>query len=310
MRGFFSYVRRNPSLGWGLGILLFLLLFSTVGRLFINKDDAYALATLPDLPPKLDREAWDKIGEVETLKEKMEQLRLALRPVFGTDSQGKSLLASLVMGTGMTLQIGAIAGAIGIGIGTILGFVSGYYAGSLFDNIVTSIVDVVLTMPSFLLLILIASSLTDPNEMEVAQMGLIVSVTAWAFPTRAIRAQVMSMRQRPFVMMAKLSGMGGPEIILKELMPNLLPYLVMSLAQSVYGGVMGSLGLQGLGIGDRRQPFLGMTIYWLNYYSAFLRSMWWWILEPVGVIILLLTSLTLISFGLDEVANPRVRRRV
>jgi peptide/nickel transport system permease protein len=78
----------------------------------------------------------------------------------------------------------------------------------------------------------------------------------------------------------------------------------------VYGGVMGSLGLQGLGIGDRRQPYLGMTIWWVNYYSAFLRGMWWWILEPVVVIVLLLTSLTLISFGLDEVANPRVRRSV
>jgi len=310
MGGFFSYVRRNPALGWGLGILLALLLFSTVGLVFVNKDDAYALATLPDLPPKLDREYLDKMGEVQGFQAKLEQLRLALRPVFGTDSQGKGLLASLVMGTGMTLQIGAIAGVIGIGIGTLLGFVSGYYAGSVFDSIVTSIVDVVLTMPGFLILILIASSLTDPNEMEVLQMGLIVSVTAWAFPTRAIRSQVMSMRERPFVMMAKLSGMSGPEIILKELMPNLLPYLVMSLAQSVYGGVMGSLGLQGLGIGDRRQPWLGMTIYWLNYYSAFLRGMWWWILEPVGVIILLLTSLTLTSFGLDEVANPRVRRRV
>ena len=310
MRGFFSYVRRNPALGWGLGILLVLLLFSTVGQVFINRDDAYALATIPDLPPKLDREALAKIGEVETLKAKLEQLRLALRPVFGTDSQGKSLLASLVLGTGMTLQIGAIAGAIGIGAGTILGFVSGYYAGSVFDNVVTSIVDVVLTMPAFLILILIASSLTDPSEMEVIEMGLIVSVTAWAFPTRAIRSQVMSMRERPFVMMAKLSGMGGPEIILKELMPNLLPYLVMSMAQSVYGGVMGSLGLQAMGIGDRRQPYLGMTIYWLNYYAAFLRGMWWWILEPVGVIVLLLTSLTLVSFGLDEVANPRVRRRV
>jgi len=309
MGGFFSYVRRNPSLGWGLGILLALLLFSTVGLLFVNKEDAYALATLPDLPPTLDREALAKMSEVQGLGAKMEQLRLALRPIFGTDSQGKGLLASLVMGTGMTLQIGAIAGVVGIGIGTVLGFVSGYYAGSLFDSIVTSVVDVVLTMPAFLILILIASSLTDPDEMEVLQMGLIVSVTAWAFPTRAIRSQVMSMRERPFVMMAKLSGMSGPEIILKELMPNLLPYLVMSLAQSVYGGVMGSLGLQGLGIGDRRQPWLGMTIYWLNYYSAFLRGMWWWILEPVGVIILLLTSLTLTSFGLDEVANPRVRRR-
>jgi peptide/nickel transport system permease protein len=310
MGGFLSYIRRNPSLGWGIGILAVLLLFSTVGRLFINRDDAYALATIPDLPPGLDREELSKIGEMDTFQDKLAQLRLGLRPLFGTDSQGKSLLSSLVLGTGMTLQIGAIAGAVGLGIGTVLGFATGYYAGSMLDNIVTSVVDVVLTMPSFLILILIASSLADPDEMTVTQMGLVVSVTSWAFPTRAIRSQVLSMRERPFVMMAKLSGMSGPEIILKELMPNLLPYLVMSLANSVYGGVMGSLGLQGLGIGDRRQPYLGMTIWWLNYYSAFLRGMWWWILAPVGVIILLLTSLTLVSFGLDEVANPRVRRRV
>jgi len=284
MGGFLQYIRRNPSLGWGLGILLALVLFSSVGRFLINPDDAYALAAKPDLPPTRDHP-------------------------FGTDSQGKDLLACMVLGTGLTLQIGAIAGLTGLGIGTVLGFVSGYYAGTTLDSVITSVVDIVLTMPGFMILILIASSLADPKEMTVVQMGLIVSVTAWAFPTRAIRAQVMSMRQRPFVMMAQLSAMSGPEIILKELMPNLLPYLVMSLTNAVYGGVMGSLGLQGLGIGDRRQPYLGMTIWWLNYYSAFLRGMWWWILEPVGAIILLLTSLTLISFGLDEVANPRVRRK-
>ena len=310
MRRLFAYLRRNPSLGWGIGILVALLLFTSVGRVFTNPDDAYALATKPDLPPGIDREALAKIGEMTTFDDKLAQLRLALRPLIGTDSQGKSLLASLVLGTGMTLQIGAIAGAVGLGIGTVLGFVSGYYAGTTFDSVITSVVDVVLTMPAFLILILIASSIADPNTMTVTQMGLVVSVTSWAFPTRAIRSQVLTMRERPFVMMAKLSAMSGPEIILKELMPNLAPYLVMSLANSVYGGVMGSLGLQGLGIGDRRPPYLGMIIWWLNYYSAFLRGMWWWILAPVAVIVLLLTSLTLVSFGLDEVANPRTRRTV
>ena len=310
MRGFFGYVGRNPALGWGLGILALLLLFSYGGRILINPADSYALATKPDLPPTLDREALAKIGEMTTFEDKLAQLRLGLRHIFGTDTQGKSLLASMVLGTGLTLQIGAIAGAIGIGIGTVLGFVSGYYAGTIFDNIVTSLVDVVLTMPGFLVLVLIASSVADPNQMTVVTMGLVVSVTAWAFPTRAIRSQVLSMRERPFVMMAKLSAMSGREIILKELMPNLLPYLVMSAANSVYGGVMGSLGLQGLGIGDRRQPYLGMIIWWLNYYSAFLRGMWWWILAPVAVIVLLLTSLILVSFGLDEVANPRTRRTI
>jgi peptide/nickel transport system permease protein len=284
MKGFVSYLRRNPSLGWGLGILLGLLLFTLVGRLFIDENDANALAVPVNLPPSREYP-------------------------FGTESQGKDLLASMVLGTGMTLTIGAIAGTIGLGIGTLLGFITGYYAGSVLDNVITSIVDIVLTMPGFLILILIASTLTDPSELKVVQMGMIASITAWAFPTRAIRSQVLSMRERPFVMMAKLSGMSGLEIIVKELMPNLMPYLAMSLAGAVYGGVMASLGLEGLGIGNRRQPTLGMTLYWVRHYSAFLRGMWWWILEPVSVIVLLLTSLTLISFGLDEVANPRVRRR-
>ena len=279
-----GYLRRNPELGWGLGVLLALILFTSVGRLFIDPDDAYALSVMPDQVPSAEYP-------------------------FGTDSQGKDLFAGMVLGTGMTLKIGAIAGMIGIGIGVVLGFVSGYYGGVV-DNVITSIVDIVLTMPGFLILILIASLLADPSDMKVMQMGLIASVTAWAFPTRAIRAQVLSMRERPFVMMAKLSGMKGPEIIVKELMPNLLPYLAMSLAGAVYGGVMASLGLEGLGIGNRREPTLGMTLWWVRYYSAFLRGLWWWILEPVAIIVLLLISLTLISIGLDEIANPRVRKRV
>jgi len=284
MRGFAAYVRRNASLGWGLAMLLVLLLFGFVGREFINPDDAYALSVRPDLPPSREHP-------------------------FGTDSQGKDLLACMVVGTVVTLEIGAIAGAIGLGVGAILGFVSGYYGGTI-DSVITSVVDIVLTMPPFLILVLIASSLTDPAKMSPVQMGLIVSLTSWAFPTRAIRAQVLSMRQRPFVMMARLSAMSGPEIIVKELMPNLMPYLAISLAQSVYGALMASLGLQGLGIGDRRQPYLGMVIWWINYYSAFLRGMWWWILAPVVIIVMLLTSLSLVSFGLDEIANPRVRKAV
>ena len=128
--------------------------------------------------------------------------------------------------------------------------------------------------------------------------------------TRFPRIFTFSSRHRRSVAGSRSFWTSGFEIILKELMPNLLPYLAMSLANSVYGGVMGSLGLEGLGIGNRRQPTLGMTLYWVRYYSAFIRGMWWWILEPIAIIVLLLTALTLISFGLDEVANPRVRRSV
>jgi peptide/nickel transport system permease protein len=118
------------------------------------------------------------------------------------------------------------------------------------------------------------------------------------------------MRERPFVMMAKLGGMGSLEIVMKELVPNLLPFLVMSLSQAVYGGVMASLGLEAIGIGSRREPTMGMTLFYVNYYSAFLLGAWWWIIEPVIIIVFTLTSLVLISMGLDEIANPRRRKTV
>ncbi|HEX9017998.1 MAG TPA: ABC transporter permease subunit, partial [Anaerolineaceae bacterium] len=166
-----------------------------------------------------------------------------------------------------------------------------------------------LTIPSFLILVLIATTFKNIT-LGTVEMGLIVSIVSWAGSARAIRAQVLSMRERPFVWMAKLGGMGPLEIIMKELVPNLAPFLVMSLSTSVYGGIMSSLGLEALGIGSRREPTMGMTLFYVNYYSAFLLGLWWWILEPVLVIVLTLTSLVLISIGLDEIANPRRRRTV
>lgn len=284
LKGFLNYIRRNPAFGGGLVLLLLLLLFSTVAGLFVPKAGAYPLAVTPKQPPSAE------YG-------------------FGTDAVGRDLLPTMIYGTRMTLSIGMIAGVIGLSIGAVLGFMTGYFGG-LFDTIIKFLVDVLMTIPQFLLLIMIASSVPDPDKMTVWQMGLVLSIVAWVQPTRAIRAQVMSMRERSFVMMAKLSGMSGMEIIIKELMPNLLPYLAISLAGAVNGGVLGSLGLQTLGIGNLREPSLGMTIYWLRYYNAFLQGYWWWIVEPVTVIAAIFIAFLLLSIGLDEFANPRTRRTV
>lgn len=283
-RGFINYVRRNPALGLGLVLLLALLLFATVGGLFVPKSGAYPLAAPTNREPGEDYP-------------------------MGTDAVGRDLLATLIYGTRITLSIGMIAGLMGLAIGSVLGFVSGYFGG-LFDTVIKFIVDVLMTIPQFLLLVMIASSVPDPDQMSVIEMGLILSIVSWVRPTRAIRAQVLSMRERAFVMMAKLSGMSGMEIIIKELMPNLMPYLAISLAGAVNGGVMASLGLQTLGIGNLREPSLGMTIYWMRYYNAFLSGYWWWILEPVVVIVVIFTAFLLLSIGLDEFANPRTRRTV
>jgi peptide/nickel transport system permease protein len=283
MRGFYDYLKRNPMLGIGLVVLLFLISFATIGRLFIDPENAYRQTTAINQPPSKEHP-------------------------FGTESQGRDLFTMMVVGTGLTLTIGAIAGVVGLSTGIVLGFVSGYVGGIL-DTIITSLIDVYLTIPSFLILILIATTFKNIT-LGVVEMGLIVALVSWAGTARAIRAQVLSMRERPFIWMAKLGGMKSLEIVMKEMVPNLAPFLVMSLSQAVYGGLMASLGLEALGIGSRREPTMGMTLFYVNYYSAFLLGLWWWIIAPVAVIVLTLTSLVLTSIGLDEIANPRRRRTV
>lgn len=281
LTGFLRYLRRNPSLAIGLAIALGLLVFTIAGaRLVDVKVQPYPLAAPANKPP-------------------------SLQYPFGTDSQGRNLFAAIVVGTGLTMRIGLTAGAIGLGVGTILAFVAAYYRGWL-DTTIRGVVDVLLTVPGLLVLVVIAS--TNRRAISVESMALIVASLAWLGPTRSIRAQVLSLRERPFLLVARLSGMSGPEIIFREMMPNLLPYLAAGFVGSVTAAIFASIGLEALGLGPLREPTLGMTIYWVLYYSALLKGMWWWAVAPIAVIVLIFVSLFLLGTGLDELANPRVRR--
>lgn len=280
--GILGYFRRNKRLLVGIILLLILFLFAFGGRLFVDVNHAYPLAAPANHPP-----SWEY--------------------PFGTDSQGRDLLATAVMGTYLTTRIGVIAGSLGLGFGTILGFLAAYYGGVL-DTIVRWVVDVLITIPGLLVLVVIAS--TFQGGIDVNGMALVVALLAWMWPTRVIRSQVLTLRQRAFVRVAQLSGSTNLEIIFKELMPNLLPFLGASLVGSVTGAVFASLGLEALGLGPMREPTLGMTIYWVMYYGAFVRGMWWWIMIPIAIIVILFIGLFLVSAGLDELANPRLRRRV
>jgi peptide/nickel transport system permease protein len=120
----------------------------------------------------------------------------------------------------------------------------------------------------------------------------------------------LTLKQRGYVQIARLSGMSGPEVIFRELMPNLLPYLAASLVGAVSAAVLAAIGLEVLGLGPFEAPTLGMTIYWINYNAAIINGWWWWWVPPIVVIGILFTGLFLVAVGLDEIANPRVRNRV
>ncbi|MCB0111798.1 MAG: ABC transporter permease [Caldilineaceae bacterium] len=293
-----GYLRRNVPLIIGLTILLVLTLFTVIGYQIIDpKVDPYPLAGPASAPPTLN---YCPRSDPEC-----ENTEPVAYP-FGTDAQGRDLFAVAVAGTWMTMQIGLMAGVIGLAVGAFLGFTSAFYGG-IYDMIVRWAVDVLLTVPGLLLLIVVASSLGE-TTINVTGMGLIIATISWRGPARVIRSQVLSMRERSYVMMARLNGMSGMGIIFREMMPNLLPYLGASLVGAVTAAIFASMGLAALGLGPLREPTLGVTIYWVINQSAFLRGLWWWGAVPIAIVALLFVMLFMISIGLDEVANPRVRR--
>jgi peptide/nickel transport system permease protein len=275
-----QYGRRNLSLVVGIVLLLALVLFVGLGHVFVDTSKARPLSAPALQPPSLEYP-------------------------FGTDRQGRDLLATMVAGTPLTLRIGFIAGFLGVGIGSILAFVAAYYRGAV-DAVIRGVADIGLTVPGLLVLIIIAVSIKE--SLTVDQMAVIVASLAWLNPTRTIRAQVLTLRERSYVEVARLSGMSGPEIIVKELMPNLLPYLGATLVNAVSNAILASIGLEVLGLGPIESPTLGMTLYWVNYNAALINGWWWWWTAPIVIILLVFLGLFFLTVGLDEIANPRLRR--
>jgi peptide/nickel transport system permease protein len=280
---FGRYLRRNPSLVAGLLVLLFLALLWSVAYAMVDTAQARPLSVRPNLAPSLAHP-------------------------LGSDRQGRELLAVMVVGTPLTLRIGLIAGAVGLVIGTVLAFLAAFYGGWL-DQTVRLAVDTLQTIPGLLVLVLIAIALPRRTGMSVDQMALVIAALSWLTPTRLIRAQVLVMKERLYVEVARASGMSGPEIILRELMPNFMPYLVANFVIAVSAAILASIGLEALGLGPMEANTLGMTIYWNIYYASILHGLWWWYGPPIAIIVTLFIGLFLVTAGLDEWANPRLRHQ-
>jgi peptide/nickel transport system ATP-binding protein len=281
VRGALSYLRTNRSLLIGLLLFSSLILFSVVGARFVDVEEARPISVRPLQPP-----SWEL--------------------PFGSDKQGRNLFAVMVTGTPLTLRIGLVAGLIGVSLGALIGFVSAYYGGWL-DALLRGIVDVGLTVPGLMILIIVAMMVR--SGLSVEQMALVVASISWLYPARTIRAQVLTLRERSYVQVARLSGMPNWKVIFAEILPNMLPYLAASLVVSISAAVLASVGLEVLGLGPMDSPTIGMTLFWINYNAAVINGWWWWWLPPIIVIGLLFISLFQISIGLDEIANPRIRQK-
>ena len=278
---FLNYLRRNKGLAIGLTMVLLLTLFTVIGLLTVDSAKAYPLSVQPKQPP-------------------------GGKYFLGTDFFGRDLLAEMVVGMWQTALIGVLAGALGTIIGVILGFISAYFGGWI-DAAIKGLCQILTPIPVFLIQVVIAGSM-DKRDVTIYTMAFIVLLLAWMWPTLVIRAQVLTMKERQFVSVAKLSGVRAPGIIFGEILPNLLPFIAAAFVGQVFSAVFASFYLAVLGLGPLREPLLGNIIWAAQSQGAFFNGWWWWPIWPATAMVLVLGSLALVNMGLDELANPRIRR--
>jgi len=282
-----DYPWLNPKLLVGISLVTLIILVGLVGPLFWDVTLARVGTSPLNLPP-----FWIQ-NDIPA--------GTTAHPL-GTDNSGRDMLALIITGAPSSLKVGFVAAGIGMAVGIFLGFVSGFMGGWV-DNVIRTITDSWVTIPSLLVLVTL-SAYIKPTVMTMAYL---LAAFSWAAPTRFIRAQALSMRERGYVRMARLSGSSTLSIIFREMLPNLLPYLAASLAGNISGAILAATGLEALGLGPQRVPTLGMTVYWSIRASAVLRGMWWWWGFPIVVLIIIFTGFFLMAIGLDEIANPRLR---
>ncbi|MCD5401220.1 ABC transporter permease [candidate division NPL-UPA2 bacterium] len=224
---------------------------------------------------------------------------------LGTDTRGRDVLAQTIHGTRSSLFIGLVAGITALVIGVIIGAVSGFNGGAM-DEVLMFFTNIMLGIPSILLLLLVAVFVEVRGATIVA---FLIGFTSWPWVARAVRSQIMSLRAREFVFMSRMNGLGNIRIALLELLPNMGAYIFMAFVFLMSSAMLAEAGLSMIGVGVTEGISLGTMLFWAQIFEAVRRGMFWWFLPPGAVLVAIATSLLVLSTALDEFFSPRLKER-
>jgi peptide/nickel transport system permease protein len=226
---------------------------------------------------------------------------------LGTDNFGRDVLTELVKATGVSLELGLVAGLVATSIGLVLGLLSGYIGGFV-DDAIMFVTNLFTVIPSIVLLILISFSIGQ-EQRGVITIAVVIGFTSWVWTARAVRSQVISLRNRDHVNLSRLSGHTIPHIILNDIFPYIASYVIMALILQISSAILAEASLSILGLGPRTTeiPTLGLMMNWAMIYQAHILGKWWAYFPVIVVIALIAFSMNLMNTGLDQVFNPALR---
>ncbi|MFI6574322.1 ABC transporter permease [Nocardiopsis sp. NPDC050513] len=271
------FARRNPKLLIGLGVVLAFLVTGLVGPVFVDHDPNEYVGPQSQPP---SGEYW-----------------------LGTTTFGQDVWAQFVHGLRSTFLIGAFGGGVAFAVGTAVGFLAGYKGGWV-DEVLNMITNVVLVLPTLVVLIVAVAYL---DARGVLVQGVFIGLTSWPWAARAVRSQTLSLATRDFVDLARLSGRRTWRIITAEVAPNMSSYLVMTFILLFGGAILIAAGLDFIGLGPTNGVSLGLMLENAVAWSALQLGLWWWFVPPGLGITVIVGSLYILNVGLDEVFNPKLR---
>jgi len=283
IKNFAQVYSRSKSGLLGLAILFFFI-FVAVFAPFIAPYDPYKRVDRPFRPPSGDY-------------------------LLGTNDIGQDIFSELIFGTRVSLMIGFSAAVVTVTIGTLIGVVAGFLAGGI-DEVLMRFTDVIMILPNIPLLILLMAIF---GKQSFFIMILAISLTGWTGTARMVRSSTLSIKERIYVEASKALGAGNRHIITKHILPNVSPLIMATMIYQVAGAMMSEAGLAFLGLGDPGHKSWGMILHYAQTSGGWYANMgypaWWWIIPPGLCVALTIASLVLIGQTMEEIINPRLRRR-
>lgn len=228
----------------------------------------------------------------------------SLRFPLGTDNLGRSVLTLAIWGSRTSLLVGFAATMVAMFIGSTIGIAAGYY-GRWREVLLMRLTDWFLVIP-FLPLAIVLASLLGPSLFTII---FVIGVTSWPGTARLVRAQTLSVKERPYVERARALGAGDYHLISRHILPNVFPVIFANTTLTVAIAILSETTLSFLGLGDPLRISWGTMLEFAFNAGAATIGAWWWLLAPGLAIVLVVLSFTMVGYALDEILNPRLRRR-
>jgi peptide/nickel transport system permease protein len=289
LRSTWKRYRKSLSGKVGLSILVGFILIAVFGPMFLHK--------YTELYPPNSIE-WAAVNE--------QYAPPGSKHWFGTDWYGRDVFTLTIIGSRASLIVGVMASIISIVLGTAVGVSAGYF-GKTSDELLMRFTDFFLVIPWFPLMIVVMMLM----GRSFTNVIIVIGITSWPSTARIVRAQVLSVKEKGFVERARCVGAGGTRIIRKHILPNVFPLIFANTILLVANSIFSESFLDFFGLGDPDVISWGVMLEEANEYGAFTSTSeaWWWIFAPGSCIVMLIMAFYLVGDAVDEVLNPRLRKR-